>query len=61
MESVRAFVRLVAAATELMIARSASVGEGGALMAACASAATRSAGVVKFTAGRYHIPFSGQS
>ena len=50
MESVRAFVRLVAAATELRTALSASVGDGGALMAAVACAAMRSAGVVKFTA-----------
>ena len=50
MESVRAFVRLVAAATELRTALSASVGDGGALMAAVACAAIRSAGVVKFTA-----------
>ena len=56
MESVRAFVRLVAAATELRMALSASVGDGGALMAAAACAATRSAGVVKFTAhARAHI------
>ena len=50
MESVKAFVRLVAAATELRMALSASVGEGVVLMAAAACAATRSAGVVKLTA-----------
>lgn len=50
MESVSALVRLVAAATELRMALSASVGDGGALTAAAASAAIRSAGVVKFTA-----------
>ena len=50
MESVRARVRLVAAATEFRTAWSAAVGAGGALTAAAASAAIRSAGVVKFTA-----------